>query len=142
MFSRHFFREKVSYLKNNHCDYVYVNRRTHFHVCLVTYLRKNTTEIELEFLVFFIFNNSFMKAFIQEHYLLPDCAFKPVTSLFCENCVSYFSAFLLLTYFVRSLPYGNCLLGTSSSSLAGENSLMHEHRVMKTVQLHLNIRYA
>ena len=142
MFSRYFLTEKVSYLKNNHYDYVYVNRRTHLYVCLLTYLRKNTTEIEFEFLLFFIFINSFMKAFIQEHNLLPDCAFEPVTSLFCENCVSYFSAFLLLTYFVRSLPYGNCLLGTSSSSMVGKNSLMHEHTVMKTAQLHLNIRYA
>ena len=142
MFSRYFLTEKVSYLKNNHCDYVYVNRRTHLYVCLLTYLRKNTTEIEFEFLLFFIFINSFMKAFIQEHNLLPDCAFEPVTSLFCENCVSYFSAFLLLTYFVTSLPYGNCLLGTSSSSMVGKNSLMHEHTVMKTAQLHLNIRYA
>ena len=30
----------------------------------------------------------------QEHNLLPGCAFGPFTYVYCENCISYFSAFV------------------------------------------------
>ena len=85
----------VSYVKNNRCVYVYVNK------CMS---EKKQTELEkrtkLEFLfVFFTFINFFMKAFIQENNLLSGCAFGPFTYVFCENSsMSCFSVFLFLTF--------------------------------------------
>ena len=55
----------VSHIKNNLCDYVYVNRQ-----------RQTKT--------------FFMKAFIQEHTLLPGCVFGPFTYVCCENCTNAF----------------------------------------------------
>ena len=56
--------------------------------CLIIYLRKNTSETELELLIFFTFINFFMKTFInQEPNLLQGCAFGPFTYVRCENCM-------------------------------------------------------
>ena len=63
----------MSYIRNNRCDYVYVNKRKQYE-CLITCLRKSKSVIGLEFLTFFTFN-FFMKACIQENNLLPDCVF-------------------------------------------------------------------
>ena len=50
----------VSYVKNNHCDYVSMNSWRHLCECLITCLIKSTSEIGLELLlVFFIFINFF-----------------------------------------------------------------------------------
>ena len=103
--------KKVSYIKNNNCAYVYVNCLRHLYECLVTCLRKSSSKTGVELLVFLTFIISFMKAFIQEHNLLPGCAFGLFTCLCCENCMSWFSAYLFLTCFVRSLPNGNFLSG-------------------------------
>ena len=81
-----------------------------------------------------------MKAFIQEHTFL-SCFVQPFTYSCCENCIPCLSNFLFLTYFVRSLPNGNCLFSTVSFSLVGDNSLVHELRVMVAVELHLNATY-
>ena len=55
-----------------------------------------------------------------------------------------FSAFVLTTGNIsfRSMPNGNCLASSSSLSLVGDNSLVHELRVMAAAELHLNVTYA
>ena len=57
------------------------------------------SEIGLEFVVFLTLL-TLMEACIQEHNLLPGCAFGPFTYVCYENCMTCFSAFLFLTYFV------------------------------------------
>ena len=53
---RDFLWEKLmTYIKNNCCDYVYVNRRIHLYECLITCQRKSIFEFGLEFLLFFTF---------------------------------------------------------------------------------------
>ena len=42
----------------------------------------------------------------------------------------------------RSMPNGNCRFSSASLSLVGDNSLVHELRVMAAVELHLNATYA
>ena len=41
----------------------------------------------------------------------------------------------------RSMPNGNCLLSSGSLSLVGDNSPMHELRVIAAVELHVNATY-
>ena len=60
-FQRVFMRKPKSYIKNNRCNYVYVNRQRHYYECLITGLRESTYEFWLEFLVFFTFINSSSK---------------------------------------------------------------------------------
>ena len=47
----------------------------------------------------------------------------------------------LLCLLLRSMPNGNCLFSSESLSLIGDNSLVHELRVMVAVELHLNAAY-
>ena len=59
-------------------------------------LWKSTSEIGVEFLVFFTFFHYFFNENInQGHNLLPDCAFGPFTYVYCENVMSDFSGFIL-----------------------------------------------
>ena len=44
-----------SCVENNHCDYVYVNRRRYLYECLITCMRKSIFGIGLEVLIFFTF---------------------------------------------------------------------------------------
>ena len=121
---------KVSYIKNNRCDDVYVNRWRHLYDYLNTCLRKSTSEIGLELLlIFFTFIYLFMKTIVQEHTLSLDCAFAGrlnyVVKFVCH-------AFLppALFWVHRSLQNGNCLFSSASLSLVGDNSLVHECRIM------------
>ena len=61
-----------------------------------------------------------------------------------EKCMLDFSAFVLTTNNIlcRSMPNGNCVFSSASLSLAGDNSLVHELRVMAAVELHLNRTYS
>ena len=120
-------------------------RETFVYECLITCLRKITSEIILEFLVFFTFINFFTKTFInKEHNLLLDFAFGPFTYVCCENCMSDFTAYVLnlsKSISFRSMPNGNCLFSSASLSLVGDNSPVHELRVMAAVELHVNATY-
>ena len=83
-----FFNENLrSYVENNCCDYVYISRRRHSCECLITCLKKSTSESGLEFLlVFFTLINSYViKAYIEEYNLLPGCAFGSLTYACYEN---------------------------------------------------------
>ena len=117
----------TSYIKNNCCNYVYVNRQTSVWV--------------------FNYMSFWEKAFInQEHNLLPDCAFGPFTFVCCENCMSGFSTFVLNlsksgNILFRSMLNGNCLFSSASLSLVGDNSLVHELRMIAAVELHLYATY-
>ena len=103
-------------------------------------LRKSTSEIGLEFLVWFSVSSVsltfFMKILInQEHNLLPDRACGPGFSAFVLNLSK--SGNILF----RSMPKGNCLFSSASLSLVGDNSLVHELRVIAAVELHVNATY-
>ena len=39
------------------------------------------------------------------------------------------------------MPNGNCMFSSASLSLVGDNSLIHELRVMVAVELHVNAAY-
>ena len=134
----------MSYIKNSRCHYVYVNRGRHLYECLITCLRKSTSKIGLELLVFFTSINFFYENI---HLLPPDCAFGPFTYVCCENCMSGFSTFVLNlsksgNIFFSSMPNGNYLLSSASLSLVGDSSLVHELRVMAAVELSVNATYA
>ena len=58
-----------------------------------------------------------------------------------EKSILGFLAFVLTTENIlcRSMPNGNCLFSSASLSLSGDNSLVHELRMMPAVELHLNM---
>ena len=67
-------------------------------VSLHVNLRKSTSETGVKLLVFFtFFINFFIKTLIsnQEHNLMSDCDFGPFIYVWCENCMSGFSTFVL-----------------------------------------------
>ena len=74
---------KYNYNKSD--IYVDVNRRRHPYECLITHLRKNTSEFGLQFLVFFSI------------FLLLDRSLMYVMTY--GNCLSCLSAFSFVTYF-------------------------------------------
>ena len=89
----------------------------------------------------FLWQYSLIKSII---YLLPDSAFRP--NVCCENYIFGFSDFVLNlskpgNILFESMPNGNCLFSSASSSLVGDNSLVHERRVMAAVEQHLNATY-
>ena len=57
--------------------------------------------------------------------------------------MSGFSASVLIgNILFRSTANGNCLFGSVSLSLVGNNLLVHELRVMASVELHLNATHS
>ena len=122
--------------QNNCCDYVYEQISICMSV-LLPCLRKSTSRLEL--LVFFTFINFFLKTITKSIiYCQTVHAFRMFTYVSCEKGMSGFPA-LVLTGIVlfRSMPNGNCLFGSASLSLVGDNSLVHELRVIAAVDLHL-----
>ena len=96
---RDFLWEKlVSYIKNNRCDYVYVNRQKHLYECLIACLRKSTSEIGTTTFGIFLFHQLFFwkHLFKSIIYCKTVCAFRPFTYICCENYIC-FSAFSLFT---------------------------------------------
>ena len=114
----------LSYILQIIVAIMFMETDKHLFECLITWHpQKNTSEIRLEFLVFFTFMNYvyvnkvrymlqclivrlrkntswnldfFIKTFInQEHYLLPDRACGSFTYVYCENCMPGFSVFVL-----------------------------------------------
>ena len=94
----------IQYIYNIYSIYRYSlylckQRETFLYKCLITCLRKSTSEVEL--LVFFTFFNFFWKhSLIQSIiYYQPVHAFGPFTyvPVCCEKCMSGFSAFVLTT---------------------------------------------
>ena len=62
----------------------------------IYFSEKSTSETGVKLLVFFAFFITFFYQNInQEHNLLSDCACGMSTYVFCENCVSGFSVFVL-----------------------------------------------
>ena len=92
-------------------------------------------------LVFFTFINLFI------HYLIKSiiyCQTAPFAC--CENCISGFSAVALNLsksghYLFRSVPNGNCLVSSASFLLVGDNTLLHELRLMAAAVLHVKSTY-
>ena len=56
---------------------------------------KKYPEIGVKLVFFTFLINFFCGNINQEHNLLPDCAFGSFTYVYCENCMSGFSAFIL-----------------------------------------------
>ena len=108
--------------------YICKQRET-FVQCLVTCLRKSTSGLGL--LIFFFFIHIFFYKVIKNIiYCQTVHIFGSFTSL---------SSFLLLATFC--LDQCHCLFSSASLSLVGDNLLVHELRVMATVELHLNETY-
>ena len=83
-----------------------------------------------------------MKTFInQEYSLLPDCAFGP--DVRCENCMSGLSAMVLNLsksvniLFRCQMEIACSVVSSASLSLEGDNSMVHELRVITAVKLNV-----
>ena len=113
--------------------------------CLITCQSdKSASVIGVKLLVFFtFFINFFMKTLIKSTIC---CQTVPVERLLMlwKLCVSSFSAFVLNLSMSGNILFshsnGNCLF--SSASLVGELTGTYELRVMVSVELHVNARYA
>ena len=83
---------------------------------------KKYPEIGVKLIFFTFFINFFCGNINQEHSLLPDCAFGPFTYVYCENCMSDFSAFVLNlsksgNILFRSISNGNFLFNSASVAI-------------------------
>ena len=110
---------------------------------------KKYPEIGVKLVFFTFFINFFCANMNQEHGLLPDCAFGPFTQVYCENCMPGFSAFVFNlsksgNILFRLIP-GNLFsvqLSINCHWYLGDNSLVHELRVMADVDVHVNATHA
>ena len=74
-------------------------------------------------------------------------AFGPFTYVCCENCMLGFSAFVLNlsksgNILFRSVPKRNFCPAQHQLSLVGDNSVVHELRVIAAVESHVYATYA